>query len=65
VEAFEIDIRVTGKLSGPQLDMLEKVAAACPVRRAVESGIEFVERIELLSLGRPSGQSSAREANAA
>jgi putative redox protein len=44
---FEIDIRVTGELSGPQLDMLEKVAAACPVRRAVESGIEFVERIEL------------------
>ena len=27
--------------------MLEKVAAACPVRRAVESGIEFTERIEL------------------
>jgi putative redox protein len=44
---FEIDIRVTGELSGPQLEMLEKVAAACPVRRAVESGIEFVERIEL------------------
>jgi len=44
---FEIDIRVTGELSGSQLDMLEKVAAACPVRRAVESGIEFVERIEL------------------
>jgi putative redox protein len=44
---FEIDIRVTGDLSGPQLDMLEKVAAACPVRRSIESGIEFVERIEL------------------
>ena len=27
--------------------MLEKVAAACPVRRAIESGIEFVEHIEL------------------
>ena len=44
---FEIDIRVTGDLSVAQIDMLEKVAAACPVRRAVESGIEFVERIEL------------------
>lgn len=44
---FEIDIRVTGDLSAPQLDMLEKVAAACPVRRGIESGIEFVERIEL------------------
>jgi putative redox protein len=46
---FEIDIRVTGDLSGSQLDMLEKVAAACPVRRGIESGIEFVERIELRS----------------
>jgi putative redox protein len=45
---FEIDIRVAGELSGSQIHMLEKVAAACPVRRAVESGIEFVERIELL-----------------
>ena len=45
---FEIDILVAGDLSAAQLDMLEKVAAACPVRRAVESGIEFVERIELL-----------------
>jgi putative redox protein len=45
---FEIDIRVTGDLSDSQLDMLEKVAAACPLRRAIESGIEFDERIELL-----------------
>jgi putative redox protein len=44
---FEIDIRLTGDLSSSQLDMLEKVAAACPVRRAVESGVEFGERIEL------------------
>ena len=56
---FEIDIRVTGDLSGPQLDMLEKVAAACPVRRGIESGIEFVERIELRSA------SLAHEAGAA
>src|SRR5712691_719200 len=45
---FEIDIRVTGDLNAPQLAMLEKVAAACPVRRGIETGIEFVERIELL-----------------
>jgi putative redox protein len=56
---FEIDIRVTGDLSGSQLDMLEKVAAACPVRRGIESGIEFVERIELRSA------SLAHEAGAA
>jgi putative redox protein len=45
---FEIDILVTGDLSGSQLDMLEKVAAACPLRRSIESGIDFDERIELL-----------------
>jgi hypothetical protein len=28
--------------------MLDKVAAACPVRRAIESGIQFEERLELL-----------------
>ena len=44
---FEIDIRVAGDLSAVQLVMLEKVAAACPVRRGIESGIEFVERLEL------------------
>jgi hypothetical protein len=32
---------------------LEKVAAACPLRRAVESGIEFVERLELQRTGQP------------
>jgi putative redox protein len=50
---FEIDIRVAGELSGSQLGMLEKVAAACPLRRAVESGIEFVERLELQRTGQP------------
>jgi len=44
---FVIDIRLTGELSDAQLERLEKVAAACPLRRSIESGIEFVERIEL------------------
>ena len=43
---FEIDIRLTGDLSAEQLERLEKVAAACPLRRSVEAGIEFVERLE-------------------
>jgi putative redox protein len=42
---FEIAITLTGELSDAQLDRLEKVAAACPVRRSIESGIEFHERI--------------------
>lgn len=49
---FAIDIRLAGDLSGSQVDRLEKIAAACPVRRAIESGIEFVERIELQPAGR-------------
>ena len=44
---FEIDIRIAGDLTGEQLDRLEKVAAACPVRKAIESGVEFAERIQL------------------
>jgi putative redox protein len=43
---FEITIVLSGDLSSAQLDRLEKVAAACPVRRAVEAGIEFHERIQ-------------------
>jgi putative redox protein len=41
----EIAVRVSGDLSDAQLDRLEKVAAACPVRRSIETGIEFHERI--------------------
>jgi putative redox protein len=44
---FEITIRLDGDLRDDQLARLEKVAAACPVRKAVESGVVFKERIEL------------------
>jgi len=43
---FEITITLTADLTPAQLERLEKVAASCPVRRSIESGIEFVERIE-------------------
>jgi putative redox protein len=56
-KTFQIDIRVAGDLSEAQVAMLEKVAAACPVRRAVEGGVEFVERIEL----RPTQKVTSRE----
>lgn len=46
---FELGIRLSGDLSQEQLARLEKVAATCPVRRSIEAGIEFVERIECLS----------------
>jgi putative redox protein len=50
---FEIEIRVAGNLSESQIERLEKVAAACPLRRSVEAGVEFVERIALQASPRP------------
>lgn len=44
---FEIAIRLTGDLTEEQLERLEKVAAACPVRRSIETEIRFRERIDL------------------
>ncbi len=43
---FEITIRLSGELSSEQRSRLEKVAESCPVRRALESGVVFAERIE-------------------
>lgn len=42
---FEIDIELTGDLTDEQLERLEKVAAACPLRRSLEAKIEFEERV--------------------
>ncbi|MGZ4333515.1 MAG: OsmC family protein [Gaiellaceae bacterium] len=41
----DVEIHVDGDLSDEQLARLEKIAAACPVRRSIETGIEFEERI--------------------
>jgi putative redox protein len=43
---FDVSIGLTGDLTQEQLARLEKVAATCPVRRAIEAGIEITERIE-------------------
>lgn len=42
---FEVTIELTGNLDDEQLQRLEKVAASCPVRRAIEAGFEFSETI--------------------
>jgi putative redox protein len=42
---FEIEIGVGADLSPEQLSRLDAVAAACPVRRAIENGAEFSERV--------------------
>jgi putative redox protein len=42
---FSVAIEVTGDLDDEQLARLDKVAAACPLRRSIETGIEFEERL--------------------
>jgi putative redox protein len=44
---LEIDVGVTGDLDAGQLERLEAVAECCPLRRSIETGFEFVERLEL------------------
>lgn len=43
---FDVAIQLTGDLSDEQISRLKKVAAACPLRRSIETGIAFAERIE-------------------
>jgi uncharacterized OsmC-like protein len=43
---FDVRIELTGELTEEQLERLDKVAVSCPVRRALETGFEFAERIE-------------------
>ena len=47
---FEVAVRIGGDLDDDQLARLERVAASCPVRRAVEGEIVFEERIERAAL---------------
>jgi len=55
---FAIELHLDPALPADRVMRLEKVAASCPVRRAIESGIVFEERVVLdqppLGAGRPS-----------
>ena len=42
---FDVSITLTGDLDDDQLARLEKVAATCPVRRALDAGVEIVEEV--------------------
>jgi putative redox protein len=44
---FDVAIRLSRPLSDEQLTRLDKVAAACPVRRSLEAGFEFHEHLEV------------------
>src|SRR4051812_32910345 len=41
----EIEISLGSDLTNEQIETLEKVAAACPVRRSIDGRFEFAERI--------------------
>jgi putative redox protein len=43
---FDVAIQLSGELTDEQVTRLEKVAAACPLRRSLEIGFEFEERIK-------------------
>ena len=40
-----VAIRIESELTRPQIERLERVARACPVRRSLEGGVEFAEAI--------------------
>ena len=42
---FEIDVRLPDDLSPEQITRLRRVADTCPLRRSLETGFEFDERI--------------------
>jgi putative redox protein len=41
----EVDITLGAELTDEQLERIDAVAGACPVRRSIETGFEFVERV--------------------
>jgi putative redox protein len=43
---FDVTVHLPDYLSAEQLERLRRVADTCPVRRALEAGFEFDERLE-------------------
>jgi putative redox protein len=43
----QIAVELGGDLTEEQLERLQKVARACPLRRSVEAGFEFAEQIQV------------------
>ena len=41
----EIEVHLPDSLSAEQVQRLERVADTCPLRRALEAGFEFEERV--------------------
>ena len=56
---FAIELQLDPSLSEDRVQRIAKVAASCPVRRAIESGIVFEERVLLDEPPLGAGHSSA------
>ena len=56
---LQIAIQLGADLSDEQLLRLEKVASACPVRRSIEAGIEFIESTVTRHSGLPTAVRSS------
>ena len=48
---FGVAVCVSGDLDASQVELLEKVAASCPVRRALEAEVVFEERLGVAATG--------------
>jgi putative redox protein len=44
---FDVTVHLPAHLSSEQVERLRRVADTCPVRRTLEAGFEFCERVEL------------------
>jgi putative redox protein len=42
---LDIEVRLPAGLSAAQLQRIERVARTCPIRRSLEAGFEFTERL--------------------
>lgn len=56
---MEVHTAVTGDLDPLQRARLEKVAAACPLRRSLDTGIEFVESFSASPASKPAVRRAA------
>jgi putative redox protein len=41
---FEVEVRLPTSLTAEQITRLERIAASCPIRKALETGFSFEER---------------------
>jgi putative redox protein len=62
---FDVEVHLTGDLDVAQLARLKKVAAACPLRRSIETGIEFAERVVCTRAAEQAPKSCAADAGRA